>query len=305
MTWNVRYFGHGWRGLRATTSHMKRVARGIATLEPLPEAIALQDVETSSLRAGIDHRPQLDRFLAHLHQALGDRKRYRAHYYPAHRYSWSGGPALYTTGLAVLVDDSLDVASHNADDPHDITHRRKGALSGLKQRRIVGHVHLTGDGIDLDLFNTHLSLPAFRQVGLQIDRNMGQGGNQLREVRRLLNFVRRRRSAAHAIVVGDFNSAPGSRAYRAMVRDGWTDGFADHIDHHDEVMRTWSTARFAHRRMHIDHVFSTPGVEWIDFEPHTACRGGPFHGLSDHAPKVGTLRFQRSSNPNRTQRATA
>jgi hypothetical protein len=40
--------------------------------------------------------------------------------------------------------------------------------------------------------------------------------------------------------------------------------------------------------MHIDHVFSGEGIEWVDFDD-THMFGdatSPFHGLSDHVPIV-------------------
>ena len=45
MTWNVRYFGHGLRGLSSTEGGMRRAAKALAGLDALPDLIALQEVE--------------------------------------------------------------------------------------------------------------------------------------------------------------------------------------------------------------------------------------------------------------------
>lgn len=291
MTWNVRYFGHATRGLRSTVGNMRRIAEALASLDRLPDVLALQEVETRSLRAGLHPERQVDRFVATLDEALASRGRtYRALYYPAHRYTLPSGVALYTTGLAILVSDRVAVLDHNADAPHDITHVRLPAFARFKQRRIAGHAHLLHEptGAEIDLFNTHLSLPAFFEVGPAIHEGMGKGSNQLEEVRALLSFVDTRRRTDRVVVVGDFNSSPGSPAYQAFSEAGLIDAFAAH--HDPEVVENWSTARFGAQRMHIDHVFSSPALEWVDFAEHTASRGGPFHQLSDHAPKYGHLK---------------
>ncbi len=296
MTWNVRYFGHGLRGLRATRGRIRRIARAVA--EAAPDLVALQEVEDRSLRGGMD-RPQIDRFMDALHaeaRALGRSRRWRALYYPAHRYQWGRLPPMYTTGLAILVADHLEIEDHNAGRPHPITHVRLPRFAALKQTRIAAHARVRDPAreVAVDLFNTHFSLPAFFEVGLQMPHRMGAGSNQLREAQALIDFVRARRAAPHAIVVGDLNSSPGSPAYEALARAGLRDGFGEVVRHDEEVLRRWSTARFLHHRMHIDHVFSTPGVRWLEWEPHTACRGGPFHQLSDHAPKLGRARLERA-----------
>ncbi|MCA9572727.1 MAG: hypothetical protein KC656_33035, partial [Myxococcales bacterium] len=89
LTWNVRYFGHALRGLLATEGGMRRAAHALATLVPLPDVIALQEVETSSLRAGLRPEPQLDRFLGLFHshlEAAGRPERFQGLYFPAHAY---------------------------------------------------------------------------------------------------------------------------------------------------------------------------------------------------------------------------
>src|SRR5258708_24863258 len=48
LSYNVRYFGHGTRGLASTRQAMGRIAQAIAELDPLPAIVCLQEVETRS-----------------------------------------------------------------------------------------------------------------------------------------------------------------------------------------------------------------------------------------------------------------
>ncbi len=285
MSWNVRYFGHGVGGLRATWTWKRRIAEAVASQRDLPDVIALQEVEARSLRAGLHPSPQLDRFVGCLNAALARRgweRTYRGLYYPAHTYG-VGAASLYTTGLAVLVADTVIVESDNAEEPHDITHLRLRAFGPFKQKRIVGHVRLRhrAGGPSLDLFNTHLSLPAFLEVGPhRVPERMGHGSNQLREIDKVLEFAEEH-GGRHAVVVGDFNSLPGSPVYDAVVRAGWRDATPTHLH---EV----GTAAFLDRRMHIDHIFARPRVRFSHLEAHSVDEG-PYSGLSDHAPKLGRV----------------
>src|SRR6185436_7142547 len=130
ITYNVRYFGHGTRGLASTQKAMDRIAEAFATLDPLADIICLQEVETTSLRSNVAHpapdgATQLERLMSKLHVALlkaGKRDAYEAYYFPAHAYKVSVTP-LYTTGLAVIAHRDFYVAHHNAVQPHDITYR--------------------------------------------------------------------------------------------------------------------------------------------------------------------------------------
>jgi len=97
--------------------------------------------------------------------------------------------------------------------------------------------------------------------------------------------VAERRTGHHAALVGDFNARPGSRTYAQVLDAGLVDAFAEHRK------RPWATARFGPRRMHIDHVFSDPDADWVDFDDHHIDTPGPLHGLSDHAPKAGRIRL--------------
>lgn len=296
MTWNVRYFGHALRGLRTTTSAMRNAADALSSLVPLPDLVALQEVETRSLRGGMHKEAQLARFLRTLHAAMDEKgrpERYRGVYFPAHRYALGTGPALYTTGLAVLVGPRLEVVADNAQAPDEITHHRLGWTRGVKQSRIVGHVRVRprGGGPTLDLFNTHLSLPAFLEVGPhRVHASMGQGSNQLAEIAAVLDALSRR-TDEQAVLVGDFNTAPGSAAYEALTSAGLVDAFASHHGLDLPDLHRISTAGFASARMHIDHIFSHPHVAWEAVDVHQVDDEGPFAGVSDHTPKIGRLRL--------------
>jgi len=79
MTYNVRYFSHGTRGLAATARAMAGIAGAIAELETLPDIVCLQEVETASLRANLAHprrgkgETQLSRLMELLHDAIDAR----------------------------------------------------------------------------------------------------------------------------------------------------------------------------------------------------------------------------------------
>src|SRR5579859_4602319 len=96
MTYNVRYVSHGTRGLAATAGAMRGIAQAIARLDPLPDIVCLQEVETASLRANLAHPrrapddTQLSRLMGLLHEAIeqsGKVDRYEAYYFPAHAYT--------------------------------------------------------------------------------------------------------------------------------------------------------------------------------------------------------------------------
>ena len=93
LSYNVRYFGHSLRGLASTRTGKRSIARGIASLAPLPHILCLQEVETSSLRSTLAFRPakpeetQLESFMAELERAFDEAQRpfpYEAFYFQAH-----------------------------------------------------------------------------------------------------------------------------------------------------------------------------------------------------------------------------
>lgn len=307
MSYNVRYFGHALplRGATSTRRALQAIANAIATIPSLPHLICLQEVETRSLRSRLSHTPgdreetQLQALMRALDDALereGRTERFVAHYFPAHAYQVRKAK-LYTTGLAVLARDDVAVDGHNADDPHDITHRRTGKMARLKQSRICAHLSATlPSGATIDIFNTHLSLPQF--VSLELFRRggrMGFGENQSKEIDRLADFIDSKRHSDRFVVLGDFNSQPDSPAYNRMLERGSvTDPFPAIVGTPVSALgERWPTAGFLHLRMRLDHMFVGQGLECLDFEDtHPFGQpGGRWHGLSDHVPLVGRFRI--------------
>jgi endonuclease/exonuclease/phosphatase family metal-dependent hydrolase len=309
LSYNVRYFGHATRGLASTRSSMRGIARAIAALRPLPGIVCLQEVETRSIRSTVAHRgeaPQLERFMEMLSGALAEADLpdiYDAYYFPAHAYRLAANTHVYTTGLAILAHGDFAVDHHNAEMPHDITHRRLHPVRRLKQTRICAHVrfrHRSGAIRPIEVFNTHLSLPSTlsREFWTKPKR-LGWGPNQLEEARNLAKFVDRERGSDCFVVVGDFNALPGSPVYRYLVEErGWVDAFAQRYRLSVDDVASWPTAGFMRMRMHLDHVFAGGGLRWLDFdETHPfGDRAAPFHGLSDHVPMVARLRVARGDS---------
>lgn len=300
MTYNVRYFGHGTRGLASTATSMERIAGAIASLDPLADIICLQEVETASLRSNLAHRAlngetQLDRLMGMIHAALvraGKEDTYEAYYFPAHTYRFSLTP-IYTTGLAVIARRAFKVSHHNAGRPHDITYRRIHPVRRLKQTRICAHLRVAHtSGYELDIFNTHLSLPTTfsREFWLE-PRRMGWGPNQLEEAKNLVRFVEQEKKSDRWILVGDFNALPGSPVYRHLLDAGCCDAFAIHYHFAEHDLVRWPTAGFMNMRMHLDHVFAGGGLRFLDFDGthRFGQKNGMFRGLSDHVPIVGSF----------------
>lgn len=307
LSYNVRYFGHGTRGLASTRKAMRRIASAVAGLDPLPAIVCLQEVETRSLRSTVAHpgdQTQLERFVQMLSAALADlekRDLYDAYYFPAHAYRLSAQTHVYTTGLAILAHGDFAVDHHNAEMPHDITHRLTHPVRRFKQTRICAHVrfrHRTQRAYGpIDVFNTHLSLPTALAANFWTQpRRLGWGTNQLREAENLVRFVERERVSDRFVVVGDFNALPGSPVYcRLVEQDGWVDAFAHRYRMNHRELTSWATAGFMRMRMHLDHVFAGRGLRWLDFEETHPFgdRAAPFCGLSDHMPMVGRCRIAR------------
>jgi endonuclease/exonuclease/phosphatase family metal-dependent hydrolase len=300
VTYNVRYFGHGTRGLASTATAMRKIAEALAALTPLADIICLQEVETVSLRSNLAHpaingETQLERLMSMLHEALleaGKRDVYEAYYFPAHTYKLSLTP-LYTTGLAVIAKREFKVSHHNAGQPHDITYRRIHPVKRLKQTRICAHLRIVHrSGIDLDIFNTHLSLPTTlsREFWLE-PRRLGWGPNQVEEAKNVMRFVCNERKSERWVLVGDFNALPGSPAYRAIVESGCVDSFGAYHEWNEEALVNWPTAGFMNMRMHLDHVFSGGELRWLHFDGthRFGQKNGAFNTLSDHVPIVGTF----------------
>src|SRR6266567_253523 len=163
VSYNVRYFGHALRGLASTRRPKLGIAEALAALDPLADAICLQEVETISIRSRIAFRrshadePQLEAFMAALGDAFaaaGKPCPYKAFYFRAHAY----GPArlpVYTTGLAMLVHlGRLQVIGTNQGAAHKITHPGMVLWRNQKQTRICAHLRVAHGGRPVHLFNT-------------------------------------------------------------------------------------------------------------------------------------------------------
>ena len=302
VSYNVRYFGHSTRGLASTRRTVEKIARAVAALDPSPGIVCLQEVETSSLRSTFadpqthDHDTQLSRFVDALTKALrsaGRRVSYEAYYFPAHTYKFrTARSAIYTTGLAILAREDFTIDHHNAEEPHDITHRHLHPIKGLKQTRICAHLRFCHSGEPaIDVFNTHLSLPSTMSKEFWTSpQRLGYGRNQLEEAKNLVRFVNKERKSDRFVVVGDFNSLPASPVYKYLVSEaGLRDAFAHTLGYDEEALLRWPTAGFMRMRMHLDHVFVGHALRFVDFEGTRPFgdRTGTFHGLSDHAPLIG------------------
>lgn len=311
MTYNVRYFAHGSRGVVSTRGGLARIANSVAALMPLADVVCLQEVEHRSLRSSLVTRggkSQLDVFMRALEHELAARTaarpesgrpgdRYEAHYFPAHSYPIARGMNLYTTGLAILVRSRLEVIEHDAVRVHDITHRR--GAKALKQTRILAHVTVRPRGAsgaaarceELDVFNTHMSLPGpFYREFWTSDARLGFGPNQLAESERMLAAVRTARRADRMVLVGDFNSLPGSPVDRHLREEGGlVDALAENHGLCDLRRRAFATAGFMHARMALDRIYASPELRWLDFDGSAPFDGSTFAGLSDHVPVLGRL----------------
>jgi endonuclease/exonuclease/phosphatase family metal-dependent hydrolase len=304
LSYNVRYFGHRLKGLASTRTSESVIAEAIAALDPPADLVCLQEIETISLRSRVAYRrarpreTQLESFMAALELPFEHRGTpfpYEGFYFRAHVNSVRRIP-IYTTGLAILVNlGKLKVEAHNVESPERITHHHVELWRDRKQTRICAHIHAQApDGHCLHVFNTHLSLPTpFHRDFWSRNPRMGWGVNQLHEARTLAAFVRQHANGDPFIVCGDFNSAPGSPVFRFLTEEA---GFVcaqaalGQID--PARRRDFATAGFLRLRMHLDHLFSGGGVDWLDLEG-TASFGdpsSPFAGLSDHVPLIARLR---------------
>jgi len=303
VSYNVRYFGHALRGLATTRRSLRRIARSLARVEPVPDILCLQEIETRSVRSrvalrGGRHGSQLDHFMEELEGAFTARGRrfpLEGFYFPAH-VNRLGRVPVYTTGLAILLRlDRLQVDVHNVAAPHHITHHRVERWRDRKQTRICAHVRVrTRSGAPLHVFNTHLSLPSpFVREFWERRERMGFGPNQVHEARALAGFVRRMAGREPFVVCGDFNSPPGSPVYRFLAKEAGFDPAQERLGQCDpSEPRGFPTAGFMRLRMHLDHLFAGNGVEWIDVDGTRPFgdRTSPFAGLSDHVPLIARFR---------------
>jgi len=304
VSYNVRYFGHALKGLASTRRSQRTIADQLAALDPLPDVVCLQEIETISIRSRVAVRhpapreTQLETFLRDVRAALAARQS-RAHiegfYFRAHVNRLRAIP-IYTTGLAILVNEErLHIEGHNVDSPQHITHHHVERFRDRKQTRICAHMVLrTAAGRRFHVFNTHLSLPSPFAAAFWLEpRRMGWGPNQLHEARSLATFVRRRAGAEPFVVCGDFNSAPGSPVHRYLTAEAGFASAQERLGHgRSDGRRPFATAGFLQLRMHLDHLFAGNGVSFLDLDGTAPFgdRRSPFAGLSDHVPLIGRFR---------------
>ena len=262
---------------------MDRIVGAIAGRDPLPDVLALQEVEDRSLRAGLRGH-QLDRFVARLVDVTGHR--WQGRHWCAHRYR--AGVPVYGQGQALVWRGDVELIDA---ERCDITHVRLPSFARLKQRRIAVHARLQVRGRAMDLVQAHLSLPAFFESGDPPPgtRRMGFGSNQLREVENLLGWLQGRLApTTPAVLVGDLNSQPGTAVTERLVAAGWSDGFRQGAGLSLAEQQAQGTHAFLGTPMHIDHVFVRGGASFRPTMMHRLGEG-PFRGLSDHTPKEGAV----------------
>ena len=186
----------------------------------------------------------------------------------------------------------MKIDLHNVEAPHHITHHHIARVKDRKQTRICAHLKVKDlAGHPLHIFNTHLSLPTPFERGFWRRKDkMGFGSNQVEEAKTLCAFVRKHAGEDPFIVCGDFNSPPESPVYRHLVEQ---DGMraAQAVLGQATTLRGFPTAGFMHLRMHLDHLFSGGKVKWLDLQDTRPFGDpqGPFHGLSDHVPLLGSF----------------
>ncbi|TMA28611.1 MAG: endonuclease [Deltaproteobacteria bacterium] len=300
VSYNVRYFGHALRGLASTRGGKRGVAEALAQLEPAADIVCLQEVETISLRSSLVFRrahqqeTQLESFMGELEHSFEKRPPpfpYDAFYFRAH-VNRIGNTPLQTMGLAILVHRyRIQIDAHNCEAPHNITYHHVLRWRDRKQTRICAHMRLKGPGGRVfHIFNTHLSLPTPFASSFWTNREkMGFGINQLQEAKTLISFIRRHAANDPFIVCGDFNSPPASPVYRYLTEDAGLLGVQQEMGQTDGSPRAFPTAGFMNLRMHLDHMFSSKSVRWIDLEgtrPY-GDKASPFWGKSDHVPLIG------------------
>jgi endonuclease/exonuclease/phosphatase family metal-dependent hydrolase len=304
VSYNVRYFGHAVRGLASTRAGKRGIASALASLDPIPDVVCLQEVETTSIRSNlgrprdIPDQTQLESFMERLEQAYAARGMalpFEAFYFRAHTYRL-GDISLYTTGLAVLVNlQTMRVDLHDAESA-GITHYHVARWKDRKQSRICAHLRLADPmGRPLHVFNTHLSLPTpFAREYWSVKEKMGYGPNQVHEARRLAEFVLERSADEPFVVCGDFNSPPGSPVYRLLREEAGFVGAQERLGQADpDCPRAFPTAGFMRLRMHLDHLFASQDVRWLDLEDTHPFAEGPFAGLSDHMPLIARFAIDR------------
>jgi endonuclease/exonuclease/phosphatase family metal-dependent hydrolase len=301
ITWNIRYFSHAVGGVTSLDTTIRSVAKALASLQPQADVVALQEIDTVSLRAvggRYHHRKRrgeaisnFDRFVAHLNSEISANggTKYQARFFPAQGHSKEF--PLYSTGLALLFKEDIACISHNSQNPHEITHRRIKRLARFKQKRICAWARLKPpNGEKFDIFNTHLSLPAFLRPGRgPTGWGFGEADNQLIEADNVLNFIAKTGDLNRSLLVGDFNAVPGSRVYNRLTKT-LIDAHADHLGRPGHELQTFPTGGFWKFRYRLDHIFRGVNLSTTDFKgTYPLDKYHPWKGLSDHTPLIAGI----------------
>ena len=301
MTWNVRYFSHAVKGITSLDKTIGRIACVIAGLQPQADIIALQEIDTMSLRGSVGryHRRMrrnephnnFRRFMNRLNEAsraLGGHA-YEAQFYPAQGHG--PGLPLYSTGLAILHRSEFLCIDHNAGAPHEITHRRLKAFAAMKQKRICAYMRLQAPtGEPVDVYNTHLSLPAFFKPGRgRHGRGFGEAKNQLAEANSLLDYITQTGDPNRTVLLGDFNAEPESQVYDTLTSRLY-DAHARHLRSAPSTLRAFPTGGFWRLSYRLDHIFCGDNIRVLDFEgTKPKDSNHPLIRLSDHTPLIARL----------------
>ena len=228
MTYNVRYFGHPTRGLASTGAAFSRIARSLAALDPTPDLVCLQEVETRSIRVDL-HQPPLapggdaaragdDRARTRRSALAGKADRYTAYYFPAHAYRLTARTNIYTTGLAVIARDTFTRRPpQRRTSPHDITHRaprEEPQADAHLRARLVRRTRAASPSTSStptsrcrasSRASSGPATPAWASPPTSSPRR-----------KTLADFVEREQRSPYFVVVGDFNSLPGSPVDRYL-----------------------------------------------------------------------------------------
>ena len=233
MTYNVHRC-HGIDGLLSP----QRIASVILSCGP--DIVALQELDVGRARTGgIDQA-----------QAIAQELGMFVHFHPAL------GMAGELYGDAVLTVEPMKLVNAGAlpSRPRRRSLEPRGALWASIQV----------DGIEVQLFNTHLSLDRLERL-MQIEALLGR------------EWLGHPRCRDPAILVGDFNTLPRSRAYRRL---------ATHLrDAQSSYPGSRPRPTFPSRLpfLRIDHVFVSPSIDVVDV---TVPRTMLARVASDHLPLV-------------------
>ncbi len=222
---------------------MVRIADAIASLDPLPDIVCLQEVETRSLRSTVAHRGKATQrrsssgFMQVLAGALADAAQARR----VRRVLLPGPQVQALRAHALLHHGARDPRPRRlrGRSPQRVDSARHHAPALARDPALQADAHLRARPLPApdaagrsgpSTFSTRTSAFRARSRGSSGPSRggLGWGPNQVAEARNLARFVERERKDDRFVVVGDFNALPGSPVYRYLVEEhGWRDAFAE------------------------------------------------------------------------------